>query len=103
MGNRAPVRRTIQIFFYLFQGVYPNNSVRLPNRGVCGTSKGQELKSTQAELSPNDFIAFQQQARPVPAASPKTLHVVCRVVLRGSRIDGEVPSIYDDILGLSWA
>ena len=33
MGNRAPVHRTIQNCSIYLQGVYPNNTARLPNHG----------------------------------------------------------------------
>ena len=40
MGNRAPVHRTIQNCSVTFQGVYPNNSARLPNHAGY-TNQGQ--------------------------------------------------------------
>ena len=33
MGNRAPVYKTIRNCSICFQGVFPNNSARLPNNG----------------------------------------------------------------------
>ena len=54
MGNRAPVHRKIQKFCIYFQGVYSNNSARLPNHALHATHPQQHAPGS-VHMKQNQF------------------------------------------------
>ena len=79
MGNRAPVHRTIQNLSIYFQGVYTNNSARLPNHGAAVVSEegcvspGASEPWRQTQLKSSSWQIIIDNARPVSLPPRLTL------------------------------